>query len=125
MLERLAPRGGVQSTTSPSAPLTDGCGIGGLLLDDALALFLREGARIAYQGRKKMTRDSSTCSVRVGSVEVERRELRYQEGRAGCVGTPQQDDVWFREKSSSVGAWEATARPPSTDESRGHITRRR
>ncbi|MGA7923583.1 MAG: GNAT family N-acetyltransferase [Thermoplasmata archaeon] len=85
MLERLAPEVGYVYYLAVGTSHRR-LGIGGLLLDDALALFLREGARIAYGAAEEDNTSSLDLFRSRGFREVERRELGYQEGGLGAWG---------------------------------------
>jgi ribosomal protein S18 acetylase RimI-like enzyme len=85
MLERLVPEVGYVYYVAVAAA-DRGQGIGGRLLDDAVARFRAAGAVIVYGA----VEEDNTASVRLfrsrGFREVERRELGYQEGGLGAWG---------------------------------------
>lgn len=85
MLERLAPEVGYVYYLAVAAAHRHE-GIGGLLLDDALDLFRRDGANIAYGAAE----EDNTASLKLfrsrGFRIIERRELGYQEGGLGAWG---------------------------------------
>lgn len=61
-------------------------GLGGLLLDDALALFRREGASVAYAAAEEDNAPSITLFLSRGFRRVERKELGFREGGLGAWG---------------------------------------
>lgn len=61
-------------------------GLGGLLLDDALTLFRREGARVAYAAAEADNVPSIALFRSRGFREVERKELSFREGGLGAWG---------------------------------------
>lgn len=83
-------------------------GIGGLLLDDALALFRREGAVVAY-GAVEEENDSSIALFRSrGFRPVERKELGFREGGLGAWGLRSRmtlvgGELLFGVRLSSIG----------------------
>jgi ribosomal protein S18 acetylase RimI-like enzyme len=63
-----------------------GSGVGGALLDDALAGFRRDGAEVAYGAAEAENVASRRLFVSRGFREVARRELGYREGGLGAWG---------------------------------------
>jgi ribosomal protein S18 acetylase RimI-like enzyme len=61
-------------------------GLGGLLLDDALALFRREGALVAYGAAEEENEASIELFRSRGFRHVERKELGFREGGLGAWG---------------------------------------
>ncbi len=61
-------------------------GVGGALLDDALARFRREGARVVYAAVEEDNVASLALFKSRGFRPVERRELGYREGGLGAWG---------------------------------------
>jgi ribosomal protein S18 acetylase RimI-like enzyme len=61
-------------------------GLGGLLLDDALALFRREQARVAYGAAEEDNAASIALFRSRGFRPVERKELGFREGGLGAWG---------------------------------------
>ncbi|MFI5413686.1 MAG: GNAT family N-acetyltransferase [Candidatus Lutacidiplasmatales archaeon] len=61
-------------------------GLGGLLLDDALALFRRERATVAYGAAEEDNRPSLQLFLSRGFRPVERKELGFREGGLGAWG---------------------------------------
>jgi len=61
-------------------------GLGGLLLDDALALFRREHAVVAYGAAEEDNAASIALFRTRGFRTVERKELGYREGGLGAWG---------------------------------------
>ncbi|HKN07484.1 MAG TPA: GNAT family N-acetyltransferase [Thermoplasmata archaeon] len=61
-------------------------GLGGLLLDDALALFRRERARVAYGAAEEDNAASISLFRSRGFRPVERKELGFREGGLGAWG---------------------------------------
>jgi ribosomal protein S18 acetylase RimI-like enzyme len=85
MLERLVPEVGyVYYIAVASAHRQKG--IGGRLLDDALARFRRDGARVVYAAVQSDNAASRALFTSRGLRVVERKELGYQEGGLGAWG---------------------------------------
>jgi ribosomal protein S18 acetylase RimI-like enzyme len=61
-------------------------GIGGALLDDALAKFRTEGAQIVYAAAEEDNEHSLALLRSRGFRKVERKELGYKEGGLGAWG---------------------------------------
>ena len=61
-------------------------GIGALLLDDALARFIRDGVRVAYGAAEEENAGSIALFRSRGFRTVERKELGYREGGLGAWG---------------------------------------
>jgi ribosomal protein S18 acetylase RimI-like enzyme len=61
-------------------------GLGGLLLDDALSLFRREHARVAYGAVEEDNEASIALFRSRGFRPVERKELGFREGGLGAWG---------------------------------------
>ena len=61
-------------------------GLGGLLLDDALALFRKERARVAYGAAEEDNAASISLFRSRGFRPVERKELGFREGGLGAWG---------------------------------------
>jgi ribosomal protein S18 acetylase RimI-like enzyme len=61
-------------------------GIGGILLDDAISGFLREGMRVIYGAAEEDNVNSIALFRSRGFRTVERRELGYREGGLGAWG---------------------------------------
>jgi ribosomal protein S18 acetylase RimI-like enzyme len=61
-------------------------GLGGLLLDDALALFRRERAAVVYGAAEEDNRASIALFRSRGFRPVERKELGFREGGLGAWG---------------------------------------
>lgn len=61
-------------------------GLGGLLLDDALSIFRREGAQVAYGAVEEDNAASTALFRSRGFRPVERRELGFREGGLGAWG---------------------------------------
>ena len=61
-------------------------GLGGLLLDDALALFRREGATVAFGAAEEENVPSIALFRSRGFRPVERKELGFREGGLGAWG---------------------------------------
>lgn len=85
MLERLAPAVGYVYYLAVR-PTFRRHGIGGLLLDDALAGFLRDGMRVVYAAAEEENRSSITLFLSRDFRAVERRERGYREGGLGAWG---------------------------------------
>ncbi len=85
MLERLTPEVGYVYYIAVGRTYR-GRGLGGILLDDAIARFVADGAEIVYGA----VEEENTASVRLfrsrGFREVERKELGYREGGLGAWG---------------------------------------
>jgi ribosomal protein S18 acetylase RimI-like enzyme len=85
MLETLAPEVGyVYYIFVAAAHRREG--IAGLLLDDALAAFGREGRRVVYAAAEEDNAPSIALFRSRGFREVERKELGYQDGGLGAWG---------------------------------------
>jgi ribosomal protein S18 acetylase RimI-like enzyme len=61
-------------------------GLGTLLLDDALALFRRERAKVAYAAAEEDNVASIALFRSRGFIPVERKELGFREGGIGAWG---------------------------------------
>ncbi|MGC2359639.1 MAG: GNAT family N-acetyltransferase [Thermoplasmata archaeon] len=61
-------------------------GIGALLLDDALAIFVRDGMRVVYGAAEAENTGSIALFLSRGFRTVERKELGYREGGLGAWG---------------------------------------
>jgi ribosomal protein S18 acetylase RimI-like enzyme len=61
-------------------------GLGGRLLDDALALFRREGARVVYAAAEEENASSIALFRSRGFRPVERKETSFREGGLGAWG---------------------------------------
>jgi ribosomal protein S18 acetylase RimI-like enzyme len=61
-------------------------GIGALLLDDALTLFVRDGMRVVYGAAETENTGSIALFLSRGFRTVERKELGYREGGLGAWG---------------------------------------
>jgi len=61
-------------------------GLGGRMLDDALAIFRREGARVAYGAAEAENEASISLFRSRGFRLVERKELGFREGGLGAWG---------------------------------------
>ena len=85
MLERLVPEVGYVYYLAVD-PRHRREGIGGLLLDDALAIFQRSGASVAYGAVEEENEPSLRLFRSRGFRTVERKELGYQEGGLGAWG---------------------------------------
>jgi ribosomal protein S18 acetylase RimI-like enzyme len=85
MLERLAPGVGYVYYLAVRTSYRRQ-GIGGLLLDDALAGFVRDGIRVVYAAAEEENRSSITLFLARGFRAVERRERGYREGGLGAWG---------------------------------------
>ena len=85
MLERLVPEVGyVYYIAVASAHRR--AGIGGVLLDDAIERFRREGAQILYAAVQSDNAPSLALFTSRGLREVARKERNYQEGGLGAWG---------------------------------------
>lgn len=85
MLERLAPPVGYVYYLAVGVAHRQQ-GIGGHLLDDAMALFRREGAGIVYGAAEEDNTSSLALFRSRGFRVIERRERGYQEGGLGAWG---------------------------------------
>jgi ribosomal protein S18 acetylase RimI-like enzyme len=85
ILDRLAPEVGYVYYLSVSTARR-GSGLGGLLLDDALAIFRKDGASVAYGAVEADNEPSLRLFRSRGFRSVERRELGYLEGGLGAWG---------------------------------------
>jgi ribosomal protein S18 acetylase RimI-like enzyme len=89
-------------------------GLGALLLDDALALFRREGAVVAYGAAEEENVASLALFRSRGFRSVERKELGFREGGLGAWG--------LRSRMTLVGGevlmgirFSSTVSPPARD----------
>ncbi len=85
MLDRLAPEVGYVYHLAVGEAFR-GRGVGGALLDDAIELFRREGARILYGAAEEENTPSLTLFRSRGFREIEREELGFREGGLGAWG---------------------------------------
>lgn len=85
VLERLDPRVGYVYYLSTSLTHRRE-GLGGVMLDDALALFRRERATVAYGAAEEDNRASIALFRSRGFRIVERKELGFREGGLGAWG---------------------------------------
>jgi ribosomal protein S18 acetylase RimI-like enzyme len=85
LLERIAPGVGYVYYLAVKASFRRH-GIGGLLLDDAIAGFAREGVRVVYAAAEEENTSSIALFLSRGFRTVERRELGYREGGLGAWG---------------------------------------
>jgi ribosomal protein S18 acetylase RimI-like enzyme len=85
ILDRPAPEVGYVFYLAVAAPVR-GHGIGGLLLDDALERFRRDGLEVAYGAAEADNRASIALFVSRGFRPVERKEPSYREGGLGAWG---------------------------------------
>jgi len=85
MLERLVPEVGYVYYVAVT-PARRKQGIGGILLDDAIARFRREGAQVLYAAVQSDNVASIALFTSRGLRTVERKELGYQEGGLGAWG---------------------------------------
>jgi len=85
VLERIAPEVGYVYYLSTSLAHRRE-GLGSRLLDDALAIFRREGARVAYAAAEEDNEASIALFRSRGFRMVERKETNYQEGGLGAWG---------------------------------------
>jgi len=85
-------------------------GIGGLLLDDAVAGFVREGVRVVYGAAEHDNTSSIALFVSRGFRAVERRELGYREGGLGAWGL--RSRMWLVSGEVLLGRRFAPEPPP-------------
>jgi len=110
ILERLDPEVGYVYYLSTGLAHR-GKGLGGLLLDDALAIFRREAMRVAYGAVEEDNRPSNALFRSRGFRPVERKELGYREGGLGAWG--------LRSRMTLVGGevlWGLRLRAPALPE---------
>jgi ribosomal protein S18 acetylase RimI-like enzyme len=85
MLDRLVPEAGYVYYMAIGKAYRNR-GIGGLLLDDALAKFRKEGAQIIYAAAEEDNEPSLALLRSRGFRLIERKELGYKEGGLGAWG---------------------------------------
>ena len=85
MLERLAPEVGYVYYIAVASAHRK-AGIGGRLLDDAIALFRQDGAEVLYAAVQSDNAPSLALFTSRGLRPVARKELGYQEGGLGAWG---------------------------------------
>ncbi|MGA8542337.1 MAG: GNAT family N-acetyltransferase [Thermoplasmata archaeon] len=85
MLERLTPSVGYVYYLAVRVA-SRGRGIGGVLLDDAVSGFARQGVRVVYGAAEEENERSIALFLSRGFRSVERKERGYQEGGLGAWG---------------------------------------
>jgi ribosomal protein S18 acetylase RimI-like enzyme len=85
-------------------------GIGSLLLDDAIAGFLRGDVRVVYGAAEEDNTSSIALFLSRGFRTVERRELGYREGGLGAWGLRSQ--MWIVSGEVLMGRRLAPEPPP-------------